>query len=377
MKSLTLPIVLTIALAFLASSSIAQTLNVTDFGAIPDDQFDDSAGIQATVNAAFSKGGGVVIFPEGKFILRDQINILPTQGVGYDISLRGFKGSVIEVSVGQGKIALYAGNLNTFAVEDLIFVGRESNAPEDFYDARSVIFSNYVENTIIARSSFFGLATRASDGTPTGVVHIGNTDARITDSRFDGSLSDYPSGGVLTAEDFRGLTVSRCTFIDYANFQGRYLSKSTGFVGSWISARNGRVFGANGQRRVLIEDSRFDEAAAIGIRLENVAWGMLRGLSFNVNASVAGRGIYLKNSGFVKIDQSWFGFSRNSRPAIDVDNVSGVEAVALDFSDGVYFIRKNGDVKVSASFCPECKDAPPEVPVLKPSQRRVGAPRNQ
>ncbi|MFM8440139.1 MAG: glycosyl hydrolase family 28-related protein, partial [Acidobacteriota bacterium] len=144
MKSLTLPIVL--ALAFLASSSTAQTLNVTDFGAIPDDQFDDSAGIQATVNAAFSRGGGVVIFPEGKFILRDQINIVPAQGVGYDISLRGFKGSVIEVSVGQGKIAFYAGNLNTFAVEDLIFVGKESNAPDDFYDARNVIFSNYVEN---------------------------------------------------------------------------------------------------------------------------------------------------------------------------------------------------------------------------------------
>jgi len=375
MKSLILPIVLT--LFFFAFSSIAQTINVTDFGAIPDDQFDDSTGIQAAVNAAFSKGGGVVVFPEGKFILRDQVNIVPVQGVGYDISLRGFKGSVIEVSVGQGKIAFYAGNLNTFAVEDLIFVGKETNAPEDFYDARSVIYSNYVENTLIARSSFFGLATRASDGTPTGVVHLGNTDARITDTRFDGSLSDYPSGGVLTAEDFRGLTVSRCTFIDYANFQGRYLSKSVGFVGSWISAKNGRVFGANGQRRVFIEDSRFDEAAAIGIRLENVAWGILRGLSFNVNASVAGRGIYVKNSGFVKIDQSWFGFSRNPRPAIDVDGLGGLEAVALDFSDGVYFLRKNGDVKVSATFCQECKDAPPEVPVLKPSQRKITAPRNQ
>jgi parallel beta-helix repeat protein len=43
------------------------TFNVLDFGATPDDASDDSAAIQAAINAAYASGGGTVVIPSGTF----------------------------------------------------------------------------------------------------------------------------------------------------------------------------------------------------------------------------------------------------------------------------------------------------------------------
>lgn len=55
------------------------TFNVLDFGATPDDATDDSAAIQAAIDAAYAAGGGTVVIPAGTFYVSgDPLN--PSQG---------------------------------------------------------------------------------------------------------------------------------------------------------------------------------------------------------------------------------------------------------------------------------------------------------
>ncbi|QZT36344.1 glycoside hydrolase family 55 protein [Halosquirtibacter xylanolyticus] len=46
-----------------------KTFNVTEYGAIPNDQTDDTDAIQATIDAASQAEGGIVLIPKGKYIV--------------------------------------------------------------------------------------------------------------------------------------------------------------------------------------------------------------------------------------------------------------------------------------------------------------------
>lgn len=69
--------------------------NVTDYGALPNDGKEDYAGIQAAINAAQEKGGGVVFFPQGKFLINEKKPVPgdpvrpPITITGNNIVLRG------------------------------------------------------------------------------------------------------------------------------------------------------------------------------------------------------------------------------------------------------------------------------------------------
>lgn len=323
-----------------------------DFGAIPNDGLDDSTAIQSAIDDVVAEGGGTIIFPSGKLNITNILRFVPTNYIGGEIKLQGNRGSIVEVSTGESGFAFYAGNLNVFTIEDLIVVGK--NVPDghpQFYDARYVVFTTYVQQTNIIRSQFYGL------GVPSGgaVLYFGNTDAKVIDSQFDGSLGQYPEGAVIMAENSRGLTVTRSTFIDYANFHEGYISKTTSFTGSWIKVKGGVPLGGNGIRRVVVEDCRFDEGSATAVSIENVPWVYLAGNSVNVNGSSPGKGIYLKDVEHAKIEQSWFGYTEEARPALDLTNVKAVEVVSLKFGGGVYFWKKQNVLSTSVRFCEQCR----------------------
>ena len=46
--------------------------NITDYGAIPNDDKEDRNAIQAAVDAASANGGGIVFFPPGKFLMNEE-----------------------------------------------------------------------------------------------------------------------------------------------------------------------------------------------------------------------------------------------------------------------------------------------------------------
>ncbi|HQU85737.1 MAG TPA: hypothetical protein PKY59_21555 [Pyrinomonadaceae bacterium] len=298
------------------------------------------------------EGGGNVIFPSGKLELKGCLRLVPTNYVGAEVKLKGNRGSIIEISMGNSGIAFYAGNLNIFSIEDLIVVGKNV-APGDpeFFDAKYVVYSNFVQQTNIIRSQFYGLAVPFGGA----VVYFGNTDAKVLDSQFDGSLGQYPTGSVIMAENTRGLTVSRSTFLDYAVLHGEFFSKVPMLVGAWIMVKGGASMNANGIRRVVVEDSRFDEGAAIAISIENVPWVYMTGNSINVSGISPGKGVYLKNIEHAKIEQSWFGFSPNPRPALDLVNIKALEVTSLKLSDGVYFWNRQNVMNSSIRFCEQCR----------------------
>lgn len=54
--------------------SAKPTLNVIDFGALPDDMLDDRRGIQKAIDAAKKAGGGVVYLPAGRYLVNTDMN---------------------------------------------------------------------------------------------------------------------------------------------------------------------------------------------------------------------------------------------------------------------------------------------------------------
>lgn len=363
-------------LLLLGSSVLAQGgINVRDFGAVADDGLDDSSAFQSAVDQAFSQRGGTILIPAGKYDINRTIDAVPTNYVGADLKFAGQKGAVLQISVGRDAIAFSAGNLNSLVFEDLTLIGRNvAFSDPDFFDARHVIYANHINLFNVTRCNFFGLATQSSEGAQTGIIFVGDTDAKFTDSQFDGNLSLYSTGSIIEATDFRGLTVSRCTFLDYANLSGEYFSKSTSFVGAWIRARNTTGFNKSQQRRLFVEDSRFDEGAAYALDVINVPWVMVRGIYVNVNSTSAGRGIRLTNVEFARVDQSTFGMARYARPAIEVFNCKGLYAAGLRFSEQVYFLANNGVDDLKVEFCPACGEIStppaPTAPAFKIKTRR-------
>jgi hypothetical protein len=86
----------------------ADVFNVKDFGALGDHSHDDTAAIQAALNAALDNGGGVVYFPAGNYQITRTLEVgtgvragagaaLTLLGAGGDTSFNG--GSIIEGSV--------------------------------------------------------------------------------------------------------------------------------------------------------------------------------------------------------------------------------------------------------------------------------------
>lgn len=64
--------------------------NVIDYGAVPNDTKDDTKAIQATVDAAGKAGGGVVLFPAGRFDVNSDKEALGIIRINYsDIVMRG------------------------------------------------------------------------------------------------------------------------------------------------------------------------------------------------------------------------------------------------------------------------------------------------
>lgn len=339
-----------VVIIFYAIPTMAVEVNVEDYGAIANDEIDDTQAIRDAYTYLDEKGGGILSFPNGKLKVSGLIRLVPTR-YGGQVKLKGNTGSIIEVSAGDN-IVFYAGNLNILTFEDLTFVGKNvSLSDPEFFDAKTLIYSLYTQQTNIIRCQFYGLAVR----NPNSLIYFGNTDAKIIDSQFDGSLGEYPEGSIIKADNAFGLTVSRTQFYDYANLNGQYLSKTPAYVGNWIKVTGELPFTGTGRRRIIIEDSKFDEGSATAINIENVPWVYIAGISVNVNGASPGKGIYLSNVEHARIEQSWFGYTEQPRPALDLNNVKSLEVTSLKFANGVYFWKKQNVTATSVRFCEQCR----------------------
>ncbi len=67
-----------------------KVFNVTDYGAIPNDEISDKEAIQAAINAANKNGSGIVFFPKGRFLInQDTAQVKGIVSKGSNIIFRG------------------------------------------------------------------------------------------------------------------------------------------------------------------------------------------------------------------------------------------------------------------------------------------------
>src|SRR5512138_2474280 len=96
-----------VAFALLPALALADVVSVKDFGAVGDGVTDDTAAIQAALDAIAARGGGTVLLPAGVFI------VSPSGGtrwlrVGSDTTVQGAGDTATTVKVRDG-----AGNYRT------------------------------------------------------------------------------------------------------------------------------------------------------------------------------------------------------------------------------------------------------------------------
>lgn len=348
MKRLFFLLALVLSCTFFAQ---AKTVNLVDYGAVPNDQQPDDAAMSAAIADVRQAGGGTVVFPGGKIILAGQ-HSLGQYGRYINFRLQGNKNSVVEVWTTW--LLFDFSNTLQGEVEGLTFVGRPANPGDprftDVYVA--VIYSPSTNQVTIRNTQFFGL--RSNDS----IVKAGNGDIVIENSQFEGNSAQVANVHAFGPYQ-RGLTIRNTVFLDYANWQDQYLSKSPYGIGAWVKVEGAATpTSATSHRQVRIEDCRFDEAAQTAVHLSNVFAAHISGINVNVAGPAGGNGITLNNVEFAAIKGSWFGWSSIARPAIVALNGSTVEATAVKTGGAVYLGDFDPSSRIETQYCNNCQARP-------------------
>lgn len=320
----------------------AETFNITEFGAVPNDNLDDTPAILEAVEKLKTDGGGTLVFPSGTTDIDGTIPFI-AYGNYASYRLTGDGGAYIRLNGGSDTDYFKFGNVNQVEIHGLIFY-----APvNQIMNARSVIQSGYTSQTHITNCSFFGIG--ASDS----VIDAHNTDLIVEKTQFDGSAANK---GVIHSTTSRGITVENSSFIDYAAFLDMYLSKTPHVsTPAWINIENTEPqFGANGQRVARIQDCRFDEGALKAIKIQNHKSVDISGISVNVSGVEGGGGVLLDNVEYAEIKFSVFGYPLQQRPAIEIKNRTNLEVTALIFTNSIYFLDKDRNSTFTVKSCSTC-----------------------
>ena len=331
MKLTLLPMLVLTLFCFSAS---AKTLNLSDY-ATPDDGQDDSVGFQRAINDLKEAGGGTLIVNSGEWDLGSRLD-LTTYGNYISYLIRGDKGAVIHLALGENGLGIYAGNANQVELRDLVFLG---DSTVD-YDAQYLYLANYTAKTIVSGCQFYGIRAKSS------LFYLGNTDAVFDNDQFDG---DAANEGIIHAVNFSGLTVRSSEFLDYGNFRSEYYSKTPNNGGPWINAevQNGIIPpNALGQRVVRVQDVRFDEGAGNAVKLTNISQFLASGLMVNVSSVDGSAGLVLNNVGYSEIKFSAFGYTQYVRPGIMVTNNSTASIAGITVGGGVFTAFKDSSSDV-------------------------------
>lgn len=121
--------------------------NVTEFGVVGDNSTDNTAAIQALIDAKSAIGGGIIYFPNGTYLVKGMVQVKP----GIVIKGQSIDQTIIKDMQGSGiRQALFTGN-SDYGIEnlkiDVTYSRKAVSAPgwmnhDDYYAIRAAVANN-------------------------------------------------------------------------------------------------------------------------------------------------------------------------------------------------------------------------------------------
>lgn len=307
----------------------ALAVNLTDFGAIPNDRIDDSPALQSAFNYVCNRGGGEIVFPDGITLLKSE-----TGGNCHFASHLIFRSksgeSVIELETLPTYQAFAVGNLGSFVAKDLLFIGFT-----DRTDARHVFF-------ITAQTAKFDNLIFANLHVERSVVktHF-STNAVFENCQFAG----IGGGAAIEADTSPRLVVRNSIFIDYFNYKNVYYGKSWWGVNAWIKSTNS-IGHARAVPSVLVEGNVFDEAAYNALYVSDTESVIFTGNQTNVNNQTDAFGVKVIRAKAVKINDNRFGYVNTPKGAAHLVDVNRFTIENNFLYAGVGFFKVSGEQSI-------------------------------
>lgn len=322
-------------------------LNVSDFGGVGDGVTDDGPAFQSALDALADAGGGTLFVPAGRYLIKTPVikdfsalegGSVSIQGVpseqmpapptatGNDLAVSLALESEILPATGATVSAFTISHLKTLSVEHLAFTGNETVISDAFITLNMID----IVQAKVYHCEFYGISTFGAlpDLGGGNVIRATRSDLSVEQSMVLGSASN--SGGyapIIENIEWYGFHISNSIFIDYGlrSFFGKM---GLGAPLSWINlATAAKRTPESSRREVVIRDTFLDEGGWIGITAFPHRWGTpvepidllyISGLKMNVsNLGTAGHQFY--DVGNVMIENSHYGWSRNTTAAIDVN----------------------------------------------------------
>jgi uncharacterized protein (TIGR03437 family) len=314
------------------------TISLADYGAVGDGVTDDGPALESALNGLADAGGGNLFVPDGHYAITTPVSV-DFSGRASSVTIQGTPSSSPDsapgdfgrglnltaeflIKTGETQNAITLRNLATLLVEDLVFIG--DPAARD--DAKIVLTVSSVDDAMIRRCEFYGLATLVENGA---IVYAEGSGLQITDSAFLGCAGNsgfYTS--IVQIYDWKQISVTGTRFADYGTRPGFYSKTPYMSPFAWVSVGGAApLTDVSPRRDVIIKDVLFDEGCyyALSVRPDlfpvpnggAISLVYLSKLYVNVNnlGEVALRIHYVDN---VFIEGSHFGWSHNTRGAMQL-----------------------------------------------------------
>lgn len=338
MKTLFRLLTITVFCAIFAIAASAKTVQITDFGAIPDDGGDDTSAIKDAVSDLAQNGGGTLVFPSGVTEFSGYAEFNPFNKVS--LRVVGDKGSYIKLNGDRETNFFTIFRATQVEFDGLTFIA--DNLTE--LNARKVIWVKEAVQTKISRCEFIGV------GAFEALIEFNNTMATVEDTYFGGSGS---SNSVLVSDGVKSFTVSNSTF----NNEGQYMDVTVDKTGvneqqHWISVGNDEEIGKGAIR---VKDSSFDSGALKSIFVQNQMSVIIDGITVNVKDDKNASGVVLQNVGYAETVNSTFDTPGRPRRAFELKNGTYMELNAVTLLGQTIFGDVDGDSGYFARYCPSCR----------------------
>ena len=332
-----------------ASPASESVLTLADFDAVGDGVTDDGPALQRAIDALADAGGGTLLIPAGKYLIRTPVArdfsgvgpvTITIQGIPSDImpapptangqDLAAGLGLASELIPATGDLhdAIRLSSLQELTIEHVGFSGRASA----FTDAFVTIYLSDIEKATIRHCEFYGISTfglRPGFGGGN-IVRAVRSDLSIELSVFLGCTANSGAyAPIVENVEWKKFSISNSIFLDYG-LRALFGKMGLGAPLSWINIANAAALTPESQRReIVIRDIFLDEGGWVGISAFPRNWGpatapidliYISGLKMNVsNLGTAGHLFYdVRN---LLIENSHYGWSHNTIAAIHINRL--------------------------------------------------------